>query len=240
MKRNELRKKKARIALVEDHDDIRELLQLQLINANYEVDAFFSAEQLLKSFERGKYDLLILDVMLPGKNGISLAQEILQKYAQVPILFISALRQSDKISEAYKLGAVDYIVKPLEIEILLLKIRNLLEHFKPQQSAEKNFQKVGRGLIFWDLLQVKRDDEYYLLSPREAGVLKFFLKNKGRIITRQEILDQVWGDAPLVSGRNIDNYVVKFRKLFEEDPAHPQIFITYPRRGYACFLPETD
>lgn len=223
------------LALVEDNDDIREILEINLKKENYQVDSFFSAEQFLRAFVPKKYNLIILDIMLPGKNGIILAREILDKEKGLPILFISALSQNHKITEAYELGAVDYIVKPFNIELFLLKIRNLLKYFS-NNEAQQLPQILGNCQILWEQAKVKKNEEVIFLSPKEADMLRFFIENPGRILSREEILEKIWGKKDKISARNIDNYVVKFRRIFEEDPQNPKIFITHPRRGYSFGL----
>ncbi len=223
-----------RIAIVEDNDSIRELIELNLRRENYVVDAFFSAEQLEKAYSPGRFDLLLLDVMLPGKSGIQLAESLLQKEALLPILFISAVNQEQKITRAYELGAIDYIVKPFEIDHLLIKIRNLLHYFAPRQEERILPTIVGAAEINWDLLQVNRNGEIHVLTPKEAQTLSYFLNNADRVIPRTELMEKIWGQEHEVSSRNIDNYMVRFRRMFEENPAEPRIFITYPKKGYAC------
>ncbi|MES0488843.1 MAG: response regulator transcription factor [Leptospirales bacterium] len=231
-KNNEIHSLKAYIALVEDDDTIRELLTLNLQNAGFDVDSFFSIEQLERKTKAAEYDLLILDIMLPGMNGLNYAKKLREESQNVPILFISALGQEDKIRMAYEAGAIDYIVKPFEIEHLLLKIRNLLFLFIRRASAPLP-SKVGMATIDWELMQVNKEDSTHILTPKEAKILIYFFENPNKVISRQELMDNVWGENVYVTSRNIDNFLVKFRKWFEKDPANPVLFITYPKKGYA-------
>lgn len=222
----------AHLALVEDDDSIRELLEYNLKDSGFEVDSFFSIEQLEKNFENGKYDLVLLDIMLPGESGLKFAQKIQESRISLPILIISALGQQSKIKEAYKLGAIDYIVKPFEMETLLQKIRNLLYHFIPRTQAPLP-ERIGEAEINWNLMQVHSHEEVHSLSPKEAQALIYFLQNPDRIINRNELIEHIWGEDVFVSGRNIDNFLVKFRKLFERDQSNPEFFLTFPKKGYA-------
>ncbi len=226
------RDRRAQIAVVEDDDSIRELLTLNLQNEGFGVDACFSVEQLERKSDTLVYDLLILDVMLPGDSGLTFAHKLREKNINIPILFISALGRQDKIESAYEAGAIDYIVKPFEISHLLAKVKNLLFHFVKRHEAPLT-NKVGRAIIDWDLLQVQSGDETHILTPKEAAVLVYFLKNPNKVVPRQQLIEKIWGDDVYVTSRSIDNFLVKFRKWFEEDPAEPRLFITFPKKGYA-------
>jgi len=222
----------AQIALIEDDDSIRELLVLNLQSEGFIVDSYFSIEQLERKKGTVVYDLLILDIMLPGINGITYAQKLKQENAHTPILFISALFQEEKVKMAYEAGAIDYIVKPFEIEQFLIKIKNLLYYFVKRHDAPLP-SKIGNVTINWDLMAIVVKGEKFVMTPKEASVLIYFLKNPNKIVTRAELIKNIWGDDVYVSSRNIDNFMVKFRKWFEEDPTDPKIILTYPRKGYA-------
>ena len=222
----------ATIALIEDDDSIRELLAINLQNEGFRIDSFFSTEQLDRKKDAEFYDLIILDIMLPGENGLTYAKKLQEKDKSVPILFISALGQEDKIKFAYEVGAIDYIVKPFEMDNLLLKVKNLLYHFIKRHSAPMP-NRVGEALIDWDLMQVKTGESTHVLTPKEAEVLVYFLENPNKVVSRDELIKNIWGENIYVTSRNIDNFLVKFRKWFEKDPGEPKLFITYPKKGYA-------
>ena len=225
-------KNKAYIALVEDDDSIRELLSINLQGIGFRVDSFFSTEQMVRKSETLQYDLIILDIMLPGENGLKFAQNLHKQELNIPILFISALGHEEKIKQAYLAGAIDYIVKPFEINQILMKIQNLLFYFIKRHSAPLP-SKIGEAYIDWDLMKVVKDNEEVILTPKEAKVLIHFVENPNQIIERKKLIEIVWGKDIYVTGRNVDNFLVKFRKWFEVDAANPKIFITYPKKGYA-------
>lgn len=220
------------IGLVEDDDSIRELVEMNLTSEGYDVRAFYSVEQLQSQYAVEDFDLLLLDIMLPGKSGLEFAGHLHEKEIIVPVLIISALGQEGKITEAYQTGVIDYIVKPFEISHLLLKIRNLMYHFLPKPEVELP-DKVGIAKIDWNLHQVSNTKETIALTPRETQALIYFLENPDRIVSRNELIEKIWGPNVYVSGRNVDNFLVKFRRLFEEDPSKPEVFVTYPKKGYA-------
>lgn len=221
------------IFVVEDDDTIRELIELNLKAEGYQVHSFFSVEQMERKKKEGMCDLLLLDIMLPGINGLQYVKNLKKNGTFIPILFISALNQEDKINTAYEIGAIDYIIKPFEITNLLFKIRNLLHHFSPRRAAPLP-SKLGKHEINWDLLQVQSPEGVQTtLTGKEAEALAYFMDNEKKIITRQELIEKIWGEDKLLSGRNVDNFLVKFRKIFEDDPAKPSHFLTYPKKGYA-------
>ena len=221
------------IAIVEDDDNIRELLAENLKRAGYHVSAFFTAEQ----FERKKdadYDMLLLDIMLPGKSGLSLLKEIRASGRTMPVILVTASEQNTHMDTAFGAGAIDYVVKPFNLQHLLLKIQNLFDQFQaqPAPGANKDFI-IGAGKFDPALNVAVRDRQEYKLTPSEVATLLYFVKNPNRIITREELQSQNADDAKSMSSRNLDNYILKFRKIFEIDPKIPEIFVTIPRKGYA-------
>jgi len=220
------------IALVEDDDSIRELLTLNLQGAGFQVQSFFSVEQLDRKMQSVSFDLIVLDIMLPGENGLSYAKKLNKAEKNIPILFISAIDQQAKIAQAYENGAIDYIVKPFEVEMLLMKVKNLLYYFVRRHSAPLP-NRIGDAIINWDMMTVEKEGKTYTLTPKEAEVLLYFVENPNNVIERKQLIMKIWGNDVYVTSRNIDNFLVKFRKWFEEDPSNPSLFITYPKKGYA-------
>lgn len=221
------------IAIVEDDDNIRELLAENLKHAGYHVSAYFTAEQ----FERKKdtdYDMLLLDIMLPGKNGLALLKEIRASGRTMPVILVTASEQNTHMDTAFGAGAIDYVVKPFNLQHLLLKIQNLFDQFQAQPTpGEAREFMIGAGKFDPGLNIATRDRQEYKLTPSEVATLLYFVKNPNRIITREELQSQNSADAKSMSSRNLDNYILKFRKIFEIDPKLPEIFVTIPRKGYA-------
>lgn len=218
------------IAIVEDDDNIRELLAENLKLAGYHVSAFFTAEQ----FERKKdaeYDMLLLDIMLPGKNGLSLLKEIRASGRTMPVILVTASEQNLHMDTAFATGAIDYIVKPFNLQHLLLKIQNLFDQFQTPVSNREVV--IGAGKFDAALNVAIRDRQEYKLTPSEVSTLLYFIENANRIITREELQGQSSLETKTMSSRNVDNYILKFRKIFELDPKVPELFVTIPRKGYA-------
>jgi len=223
------------IAIVEDDDNIRELVAENLKKAGYRVSAFFTAEQFERKHEG--YDLLLLDIMLPGKNGLSLLKDLRAQGFSTPVVLVTASEQESHIDTALGQGAIDYIVKPFNLKHLLMKIENLFDQFKSAGSADSDDSyAIGVGRFDPELNTVIRDKQEFKLTPSEAATLGYFIKNPNRIISREELQEQTSTDSKTVSSRNLDNYILKFRKLFEVDPKDPVLFVTIPRKGYALKL----
>ena len=178
--------------------------------------------------------MLLLDIMLPGKSGLSLLKEIRTSGRTMPVILVTASEQNTHMDTAFGAGAIDYVVKPFNLQHLLLKIQNLFDQFQaaPAPGASKDFI-IGAGKFDAALNVAIRDRQEHKLTPSEVATLLYFVKNPNRIITREELQSQNAADAKSMSSRNLDNYILKFRKIFEIDPKIPEIFVTIPRKGYA-------
>ncbi|MBL8033930.1 MAG: response regulator transcription factor [Leptospiraceae bacterium] len=221
------------IAIVEDDDNIRELIAENLKKAGYRASAFFTAEQFERKMDQD-FDMLLLDIMLPGKSGLTLLKELRAAGRHMPVILVTASEQNTHMDTAFAAGAIDYIVKPFNLQHLLLKIQNLFTQFESQQSAGDDRELViGAGKFDPALNMAIRDRQEYKLTPSEVTTLLYFVKNPNRIISREELQSQISTDLRGESSRNLDNYILKFRKIFEIEPKEPELFITIPRKGYA-------
>jgi two-component system alkaline phosphatase synthesis response regulator PhoP len=222
------------ISIVEDEQSIREMMCLNLELEGYRVLSFSDGQQALQAIETLKAsDLVILDVMLPHVNGLALC-ETLRKTSSVPILFLSAKgTTSDKI-EGLKKGGNDYLAKPFDLEELLLRVKVLTD---PPKSTEKEIPETyqlgnktidKRSFIVSDHLGLT----VYTLSKKEMDLLLYFIMNEGKVVSRDEILDNVWGKDVFPTSRTIDNFILQFRRLFEEDTKSPKYFHSIRSVGY--------
>lgn len=220
------------IAIVEDDDNIRELLAENLRRAGYRVSAFFSAEQFERKADLG-YQMLLLDIMLPGKSGLVLLKNLQAQELKFPVILLTASEQDAHIDAAFGAGAIDYIIKPFNLKHLLQKIENLFEQLAPPNTDSHGDIAIGVGKFRAGLNMVIREKKEYKLTPAEAATLRYFIQNPNRIISREELQKSLHDTESKLTSRNLDNYVLKFRKLFEPDPKSPVFFITIPRKGYA-------
>jgi two-component system, OmpR family, alkaline phosphatase synthesis response regulator PhoP len=225
-------KSKDTILLLEDEPTIRKGIILNLQAEGYHVldcDDVKSATAILHEY-RDKIRLGIFDVMLPGDtDGIAFCRSVRKEGLRFPVIFLTAKsRLEDKLS-GFEAGGDDYLTKPFELEELLARIKVRLR----KSSGEAVTTKIGAMTL--DLVAgstVTLSGETVRFNERELNILKLFVENRGFPVSRDLILDRVWGTAEFPTNRTIDNYIVKFRKIFEPDPAEPKYFITRHGTGY--------
>lgn len=226
---------KAAILLVEDEENLQETLKLNLEMEEYEVDAVANGLDALKAIEQAHYDLIVLDVMLPGMDGFTVCQNIRLQNIDVPILFLSAKNTPQDRIEGLKKGGDDYITKPFELEELLLRIDNLIKKDRKIHSEKQvpEMYSFGGNTIDFDAHEcVGFDGEKHTLSKKEAMLLRLLIENEGRVIPREEILQTVWGYSVYPNTRTIDNFMLNLRKYFEKDTRNPVYFQSIRGVGY--------
>jgi two-component system alkaline phosphatase synthesis response regulator PhoP len=217
------------ISVVEDEKSIAEMIRLNLELDDFEVAVYEDGKKALENLGSIiNSDLVILDVMLPFHSGLEICQEI-RKISKVPILFLSAKGTTpDKIA-GLKLGANDYLAKPFDLEELLLRVHILTQ----KEETEESYQ-IGNKKIIYSTFEVidLSTNEIHLLSKKEIELLKLFTEKVGLVISRDEILDKIWGKDQFPTSRTIDNFILNFRKMFEEDPKTPLYFHSIRGVGY--------
>jgi two-component system, OmpR family, alkaline phosphatase synthesis response regulator PhoP len=218
-----------RICIVEDEESIGELLRMNLEMENFEVKLFNHGGRALQNMhDLLSSDLLILDVMLPEKSGLEICQEV-RKKSLVPILILSAKGSTSDRIQGLKLGANDYLAKPFDLEELLLRVNNLL----PQNLEAEKELVIGENKVNLVTYEVQLGGgETKTLSKREIELLELFNEKKGQVVSRNDILDRLWGTENFPTSRTIDNYILAFRKMFEKDPKNPQYFHSIRSVGY--------
>jgi two-component system alkaline phosphatase synthesis response regulator PhoP len=198
----------------------------------YQVFTFSDGKSAIEGFNQFLgYDLIILDVMLPHFSGLDLCAHI-RKKSNVPILFLSAKGTTQDRIEGLKHGANDYLPKPFDLEELLLKVKILT-----QGSLNKNESielKIGSLNVNYSTYEVTDSENtlVHTFSKREIALIRLFDENEGKVISRDEILDVVWGKDQFPTSRTIDNYILVFRKIFEKDPKNPEHFHSVRGVGY--------
>jgi two-component system alkaline phosphatase synthesis response regulator PhoP len=220
------------ICLVEDEKSLRDMIQLNLELESYAVTTFQDGKEALNAFEKNiDFSLIILDVMLPFVSGLNLCRFIREK-STVPILFLSAKGTTADRVNGLKLGANDYLPKPFDLEELLLKV-NILSQQISSSKEVLSFQ-VGNLSIDLSSFEVKNSSEsiVHIFSKREVELLKLFKEKENKVISRDEILDEIWGKDQFPTSRTIDNYILVFRKIFEKDPKNPIHFHSIRGVGY--------
>ena len=223
-----------RIYVVEDEPSLREMVQMNLELDGYEVtclaDGLTAMNQLS---ELGTADLVILDVMLPNHSGLEICEAI-RKSSAVPVLFLSAKGTTTDKIEGLKKGGNDYLGKPFDLEEMLLRVRVLTEPARLAQKQTFHELILGHNVLNFETYTVldTATHESESLSKKEVDLLRFFLENEDKVVSRDEILDNVWGKDVFPTSRTIDNFILHFRKLFEEDPKNPKYFHSIRSVGY--------
>jgi two-component system alkaline phosphatase synthesis response regulator PhoP len=221
-----------RILLVEDEEQIRKLMRLNLEAEGYEVVTADDGKTAISIIDNQYFDLIILDVMLPNVDGFQICEKVRLKNDKVAILIVSAKDTSQDRITGLKLGADDYLVKPFNLEEFLLRVHNLLK--RSNEIAREDLIEYNFGLnkINFSTYEAKTRDNNITLTNKELMLLKMLIERKNEVVSRQQILQNVWGYDIYPSTRTIDNFILSFRKYFELDPKNPQYFHSVRGVGY--------
>ncbi|MGP8215011.1 MAG: response regulator transcription factor [Bacteroidia bacterium] len=222
------------ILLVEDEKNLLSVIRLNLEMDGYIVTAFDNGEAAWQKFRGSQYSLIILDVMLPGMDGFELCGNIRKVDKRTPILFLTARGDAEDRIMGLKLGADDYLVKPFHLEELLLRVKALLKRSTPLAHVHgSDVFSFGRNTInFLSYEIVDSNGVNHKISKREIELLRLLIEHKNEVVPRDTILEKVWGYETAPSTRSIDNYIVNFRKYFEDDPKNPEYFHSIRGVGY--------
>ena len=217
-----------KILLVEDEESLINVLELNLQMENYQVVVAKDGETAINVFD-DSFDLIILDIMIPKISGFDVC-EYIRKRSTVPIIITSAKGTSTDRINGLKLGADDYMVKPFNLEELLLRIGKLIE--RPKFSLEQEVFQFGENTVNFKTYEISGTNGSTVISKREMELLKFLIERKNEVVSRDEILDHVWGKENFPTTRTIDNYILSFRKYFEKNQRNPQYFKSLRGVGY--------
>ncbi len=223
------------ILLVEDEENLQEALKLNLELEGYEVTSSYDGADALKVVQQEHFDLIILDVMLPEMDGITVCETIRLTNTDIPILILSARNSSADRVLGLKKGADDYLTKPFNLEELLLRVDKLIK--KSEQLSIKQplpaVYEFGKNKIDFKVQECyTKSGEKILLTKKEIMLLKLLIENKSEVVTREKILQAVWGYNVYPTTRTIDNFILNFRKYFETDSRNPQFFHSVRGVGY--------
>jgi two-component system alkaline phosphatase synthesis response regulator PhoP len=223
------------VLLVEDEENLHDALKLNLELEGYDITSAYDGNKALSKVEQEYFDLIIMDVMLPEVDGISVIENIRLQNNDVPILILSAKNTSADRVFGLKKGADDYLTKPFNLEELLLRVQKLIEKNKKMQEKDSvgDTYTFGKNIIDFKAQEVQtRKGERLQISKKEAMLLKLLIENKNEVVTREKILQAVWGYNVYPTTRTIDNFILNFRKYFEEDSRNPKFFHSVRSVGY--------
>jgi two-component system, OmpR family, alkaline phosphatase synthesis response regulator PhoP len=221
------------ILLVEDEENLLKTIKLNLEMEGYRVESAEDGRKALEKFKSVKPDLVILDVMLPEINGYDVCEQIRLSDKKTPILFLTAKGSSSEKVTGLKLGADDYLAKPFDLEEFLLRVQNLLKRREKDQETFKETFQFGKNKINFLTYEITGiANKTIQLTKREVLLLKLLIENKNKVVSRDTILQHIWGEDIYPTARTIDNYILAFRKYFEENPREPKYFHSIRGVGY--------
>lgn len=238
----------ASILIVEDEAHLAQGLQFNLQAEGHEVSVAGDGEAALDALQSRPFDAVVLDVMLPGRNGFEVAGALRAEGNYVPILMLTARGRAEDVVKGFAAGADDYLAKPFELSVLLARLNALLRRMswqrkdarkEPDASQElAEFAFAGRRIDF-EALELHAPDRTVRLTLMEADLLRHMVRNRERIVSRSELLEQVWHVREDTDTRAIDNFIVRLRRYIEEDPAAPKYLQTVRGVGYR-FMPNPE
>jgi two-component system alkaline phosphatase synthesis response regulator PhoP len=235
IKKNIMMPNKLSILLVEDEENLQDALRLNFEMEGYSVTSAYDGAEALKSVHHEYFDLIILDVMLPEIDGITVCENIRLFNTEIPILILSAKNNSSDRVIGLQKGADDYLTKPFDLAELLIRVKKLINKSK-LISAKHPITEVynfGKNNINFKALEcITKKGERVALTKKEVMLLKLLIENKNEVVTREKILQAVWGYNVYPTTRTVDNFILSFRKYFEDDSRNPKYFHSIRGIGY--------
>ena len=237
----------SRILIVEDEQHLADGLRFNLEAECHDTEVLETGELALARLlsDDPPVDVVVLDVMLPGMSGFEVAARLRQEQRYVPILMLTARGRADDIVEGFQAGADDYLPKPFELAVLIARIEALLRRRRwghreaPAAAVADRYEFAGREIDFAGL-ELRRDGRTFPLTLMEANLLRFLVQRESQVVSRKDILEQVWGVHEDTDTRAIDNFVVRLRRHLEDDPAAPRHLLTVRSVGYRFVAAPVD
>jgi len=213
---------KQHILLAEDDFDYASILKQYLEFSGFKVTWAKDGKEALKIFPETLPDICVFDVMMPHLDGFTLAENIIENYPETPFIFLTAKNLKEDKIKGLKLGADDYVVKPFEVEELILRIQNILKRtnkISNQKKLEDTKFKIGNYIFDGENYTLTHEKTTQRITEKEAHLIRFLYSNKNKLVKREEILKEIWGNDDFFSGRSMDVFISRLRKYFSDDPA---------------------
>lgn len=230
----------ARILVVDDEAHLADGIRENLEAEGYQTEVAHDGVEGLEKIRAGHYDLIVLDVMMPKMDGLRLCAEIRREGRQTPVLFLTVKGEPEDRIRGLESGGDDYLTKPFHLQELLLRVAAILRRSAWYHSSATPLEFGGNKVSFLTYHARAWDGEEHTLTHKEAMILKVLAEQPGNIVTREEILDRVWGYEVFPSTRTVDNFIVRLRKRFERNPEAPAHFHTVRGVGYRFTLEPED
>lgn len=224
-----------RVLAVEDEPDMRRGLQDNLEFEGYETVVTANGLEGLRLAQKQTFDLIILDLMLPGMDGIEVCKRLKESGCKTPIIMLTARGTEDDKIEGFEAGADDYITKPFSLKELLMRVKAVLRRTHQEEDPVHDFS-FGDIKLNFDEYTATKKGETLDLSPREFEIMRLFAQHEGDTVTRELFLEKVWGYTTVPATRTVDNHIAKLRQKIEDDAENPKHIITLHRIGYK-FIP---
>lgn len=213
-----MKETKAKVMLAEDDQNLGHLLREYLNAKGFDADLYINGEAALKGFRNNTYDICILDVMMPVKDGFELAEDIKVTDKEVPIIFLTAKSMKEDVVEGFKLGADDYITKPFSMEELLFRIEAVLRRTKGGATSDQSVYQLGKLVFDSNKQSLQAGNKVIKLTTKEADLLHLLCQNLNGVLDRNYALKKIWLDDTYFNARSMDVYITKLRKHLKEDP----------------------
>jgi DNA-binding response OmpR family regulator len=210
---------KTKILYVEDEPFLGRIVKESLESRDYEVNMVVDGKDVMTAFRQSNPDICVLDIMLPNKDGYSIAQSVRQLNPTIPIIFVTAKTQTEDLIKGFEVGGNDYLRKPFSMEELIVRVNNLLNLSKKKNGSVPDTIPIGKFEFVPNRYELKSGETSRKLSSREAMLLQILCENKNNTVTRKDILMRVWGDDSFFNSRNLDVYITKLRDFLKEDSA---------------------
>ena len=221
-----------RILIVEDEKHLKDIIHTNLELEGFEVLSVMDGKSAMAHLKSEHFDLIILDIMLPDISGLDICEQIRLENAEVPIIFVSAKDTSEDRILGLKRGADDYLVKPFNLEELLLRVQKLLKRSQQSSGFIDDIYSFGENWINLKTFEAKGSSGKFNMTKKEIKLMKLFIERKEEVISRKQILQVVWGYDVFPSTRTIDNFILSLRKYFEVNPKEPKFFHSIRGVGY--------
>jgi DNA-binding response OmpR family regulator len=203
-----------KILIAEDDRDFGNILSQYITISGFEVTLGRDGKEAWELFNKDKFDICVLDVMMPEMDGFTLAEKIKESHPEVPVIFLTAKNLKEDIVRGLKIGADDYITKPFDPEVLILRINNIL---KRAYSSSNDEYKISDTVLKYNSLELISGGVKEKLTLKEAQLMKYFIVNKNRVLAREDILTEIWGEDDYFLGRSMDVFISRLRKYVSED-----------------------
>ncbi|MFQ5507445.1 MAG: response regulator transcription factor [Planctomycetota bacterium] len=226
----------AHLLIVEDDETLRTGLRDFFRSQGFEVSAARDGDEGRAALGAGGFDLVLLDLMLPGPGGLELLRELRQRDRETPVIILTARGEENDKVLGLEMGADDYVTKPFGLREVTARVRAQLRRVEVAAGGIPRRLQIGGASVELDAYELTRDGTTHALSPKEAGLLELLYRHAGSVVSRNRFLDEVWGSDRFVSNRTIDTHILHLRKKLEEDPGNPPHLLTVHGVGYRLCL----